>query len=62
MSLPSASWRSWLSVSDTSKFESKGFSLDRQDGDVWLVAAFQNTRYHPFAKTIMGRLTTRSAK
>jgi uncharacterized protein (TIGR02246 family) len=34
----------------------------RQNGDVWLVAAFQNTRYHPWAKTIMGRLMTRSAK
>jgi uncharacterized protein (TIGR02246 family) len=32
----------------------------RQDGDVWVVAAFQNTRYHPWAKTIMGRLMTRS--
>jgi uncharacterized protein (TIGR02246 family) len=34
----------------------------RQDGDVWVVTAFQNTRYHPWAKTIMGRLMTRSAK
>ncbi|GAA4606149.1 uncharacterized protein (TIGR02246 family) [Actinoplanes octamycinicus] len=33
----------------------------RLDGDAWLVAAFQNTRYHPWAKTLMGRLMTRSA-
>ena len=34
----------------------------RQDGDRWLVTAFQNTRYHPWAKTLMGRLMTRPAK
>ncbi len=33
----------------------------RHDGDRWTVAAFQNTRYHPWAKTLMGRLMTRSA-
>ncbi|WP_433287403.1 SgcJ/EcaC family oxidoreductase [Micromonospora sp. CA-244673] len=32
----------------------------RRDGDRWIVAAFQNTRYHPWAKTLMGRLMTRS--
>jgi hypothetical protein len=32
----------------------------RRAGDVWIVAAFQNTRYHPWAKTIVGRLMTRS--
>ena len=32
----------------------------RHDGDRWIVAAFQNTRYHPWAKTLMGRLMTRS--
>ncbi|MEV0130979.1 SgcJ/EcaC family oxidoreductase [Dactylosporangium sp. NPDC050688] len=34
----------------------------RHDGDRWLVAAFQNTRYHPWAKTLMGRLMTRTAE
>jgi uncharacterized protein (TIGR02246 family) len=34
----------------------------RHDGDRWLVAAFQNTRYHPWAKTVIGRLMTRSAR
>ncbi len=34
----------------------------RQDGETWAVAAFQNTRYHPWAKTVMGRLMTWSAK
>ena len=33
----------------------------RRAGDVWIVAAFQNTRYHPWAKTIVGRLMTRFA-
>ena len=32
------------------------------DGSGWTVAAFQNTRYHPWAKTLMGRLMTRLAK
>lgn len=31
----------------------------RHDGDRWSVAAFQNTRYHPFARTFLGRLVTR---
>ena len=30
--------------------------------DRWLVEAFQNTRYKPWAETIMGRLMTRTAK
>ena len=34
----------------------------RHDGTAWAVAVFQNTRYHPWAKTIMGRLMMRSAK
>jgi uncharacterized protein (TIGR02246 family) len=31
----------------------------RHDGATWAVAAFQNTRYHPFATTVLGRLVTR---
>lgn len=34
----------------------------RQEGSGWTVTAFQNTRYRPWAKTLMGRLMTRSAK
>jgi uncharacterized protein (TIGR02246 family) len=34
----------------------------RHDEDSWIVAAFQNTRYHPWAKTVVGRLMTRSAR
>jgi uncharacterized protein (TIGR02246 family) len=34
----------------------------RHNGDRWLVAAFQNTRYHPWEKTFVGRLMTRSVK
>ena len=34
----------------------------RNDGDDWLVTAFQNTRYRPWVKTLMGRLMTRSTK
>lgn len=34
----------------------------RHDGSGWTVTAFQNTRYHPWAKTFMGRLMTRFAK
>jgi uncharacterized protein (TIGR02246 family) len=34
----------------------------RQEGSGWTVTAFQNTRYHPWAKTLMGRLMTRPAK
>ncbi|WNM38005.1 SgcJ/EcaC family oxidoreductase [Micromonospora halotolerans] len=33
----------------------------RRDGDRWLVVAFHNTRYHPWAETLVGRLMTRSA-
>jgi uncharacterized protein (TIGR02246 family) len=33
------------------------FVLVRRD-DTWLVAAFQNTRYRPWAKTLLGRLMT----
>ncbi|AGZ40675.1 SgcJ/EcaC family oxidoreductase [Actinoplanes friuliensis] len=31
----------------------------RQAGESWTVVAFQNTRYHPWSKTLMGRLMTR---
>ncbi|WP_250009931.1 SgcJ/EcaC family oxidoreductase [Actinoplanes sp. M2I2] len=34
----------------------------RRDSSAWTVAAFQNTRYHPWAKTLMGRLMTRPPK
>jgi uncharacterized protein (TIGR02246 family) len=34
----------------------------RRDGDGWLVTAFQNTRYHPWSKTLLGRLMTRTAE
>ena len=34
----------------------------RHDGSAWRVTAFQNTRYRPWAKTLMGRLMTRLAK
>src|SRR5690242_2227347 len=34
----------------------------RHDGDAWTVAAFQNTRYRPWTRTVMGRLMTRPAK
>ena len=34
----------------------------RHDGSRWTVTAFQNTRYHPWAKTLTGRLMTRLAK
>jgi len=34
-------------------------TLVRHRGGVWEVAAFQNTRYRPFTRTLMGRLMTR---
>ncbi|MEU8664737.1 SgcJ/EcaC family oxidoreductase [Actinoplanes philippinensis] len=34
----------------------------RRDESGWTVTAFQNTRFHPWAKTPMGRLMTRLAK
>ena len=34
----------------------------RHDGAAWTVAAFQNTRYQPWSKTVMGRVMTRLAK
>jgi uncharacterized protein (TIGR02246 family) len=34
----------------------------RHDGAAWTVVAFQNTRYRPWAETVMGRLMTRSGK
>jgi uncharacterized protein (TIGR02246 family) len=30
-------------------------------GETWPVAAFQNTRYRPWSRTLMGRLVTRTA-
>jgi uncharacterized protein (TIGR02246 family) len=33
-----------------------------RDGERWLVETFQNTRYRPWADTLMGRLMTRSAE
>lgn len=30
-------------------------------GDDWLVTAFQNTRYRPWSRTVIGRLTSRTA-
>lgn len=37
-------------------------TLVRRRGGVWLVAAFQNTRYRPFGSTLIGRLVTRRAQ
>jgi uncharacterized protein (TIGR02246 family) len=34
----------------------------RHEGSGWTVTAFQNTRYRPWAKTLMGRLVTRLVK
>ena len=34
----------------------------RHERSGWTVTAFQNTRYRPWAKTLMGRLVTRLAK
>jgi uncharacterized protein (TIGR02246 family) len=34
----------------------------RHDNSGWTVTAFQNTRYHPWDKTLTGRLMTRLAK
>ena len=33
-----------------------------RDGDRWLIEAFQNTRFKPWADTVMGRLITRRIK
>lgn len=37
-------------------------SLLRSIDGTWLVEAFQNTRYHPWSKTLIGRMMTRTAK
>ena len=37
------------------------FVLARRDG-AWLTTAFQNTRYRPFARTLLGRLASRTAR
>ena len=37
-------------------------TLLRQIDGVWVVEAFQNTRYHPWSKTLVGRLMTRRAR
>ena len=34
----------------------------RRDGETWTVSAFQNTRYHPWATTVIGRLMTRRGR
>ncbi|MCC2334545.1 SgcJ/EcaC family oxidoreductase [Cellulomonas wangsupingiae] len=33
-----------------------------RDGDRWVVTAFQNTRYRPWAQTLVGRVMTRSTR
>ncbi|MEQ6899153.1 SgcJ/EcaC family oxidoreductase [Microbacterium sp. KR10-403] len=37
-------------------------TLVQRRGDEWAVVAFQNTRYRPFAETMMGRVVTHRAR
>lgn len=37
-------------------------TLLRHIDGAWVVEAFQNTRYHPWSKTLFGRIITRKAK
>jgi uncharacterized protein (TIGR02246 family) len=53
------SWQKGRSTPSRKRL-STNTTLLRHDGDRWSVAAFQNTRYRPWAKTLIGRLVTRT--
>jgi uncharacterized protein (TIGR02246 family) len=46
----------------SSKRLSTNTTLLRSNGGRWTVVAFQNTRYHPWAATLTGRLMTRLSR
>ena len=53
-------WQRGRTEPSAKRLSAVTFVLVRQ-GDAWPVTAFQNTRYHPWSRTLMGRLMTRTA-
>lgn len=53
-------WQRGRTEPSAKRLSAVTFVLVRQ-GDQWPVTAFQNTRYRPFSRTVMGRLMTRTA-
>ena len=51
------SWQRNRTTPSAKRRSAVTFVLVRR-GEGWLVTAFQNTRYRPFAKTLLGRLVT----
>lgn len=53
-------WQRGRTEPSAKRLSAVTFVLVRQ-GDDWPVTAFQNTRYRPWSRTVMGRLMTRTA-
>ncbi|MFB9239177.1 SgcJ/EcaC family oxidoreductase [Plantactinospora siamensis] len=54
------SWQRGRTAPSAKRLSAVTFVLVRHEGD-WSVTAFQNTRYRPWSRTIMGRLMSRTA-
>ncbi|WP_165310870.1 SgcJ/EcaC family oxidoreductase [Microbacterium protaetiae] len=54
-------WQSGRSTPSRKRLSTNTTLAHRRDGE-WRVSAFQNTRYRPFNRTLMGRLMTRRAR
>ncbi|MFI6454687.1 SgcJ/EcaC family oxidoreductase [Streptosporangium amethystogenes] len=54
-------WQRGRTEPSAKRLSAVTFVLVRQ-GDDWPVTAFQNTRYRPWSRTVMGRLMARTAR
>jgi uncharacterized protein (TIGR02246 family) len=55
------SWQRGRTEPSAKRLSAVTFVLVR-DGETWPVTAFQNTRYRPWSRTLMGRLMTRGSR